>query len=40
MMVVINMSIKMSIYLLKFYDKKRMEIFNDGIIIWLKPHHK
>ena len=33
MMVVINMSTKMSIYLLIFYDKKKMEIFNDRIII-------
>ena len=33
MMVVINMSTKMSIYLFKFYDKKKMEIFNDRIII-------
>ena len=30
----------MSIYLLIFYDKKKMEIFNDRIVIWLNPHHK
>ena len=34
------MSTKMSIYLLIFYDKKKMEIFNDRIVIWLNPHHK